>query len=100
MSGKGECIERNIARQNLIARLAALGLSRLCLQQGQIHAQGMTQYILLFPSVGLAPGQTLHLTLFNPDDTPGRAQARVQTSGANFLFPCEPRSERAARGVG
>jgi hypothetical protein len=31
----------------------------------------------MFPSVGLAPGQSLRLTLFNPNGTPVRSQAQI-----------------------
>ena len=70
-----------IARSNLITKLAILALISLCSLPGQIHAQGMTDYIILFPSVGLATGQTLRLTLFNPAGEPMRARARVHTGG-------------------
>src|SRR5688572_5223543 len=85
-SRNGEFMKHFIARQNLITKLATLALSMLCFLQGQIHAQRMTGYILIFPSVGLAPGQTLRLTLFNPDDASVRAQARVHPGGVNFIF--------------
>jgi hypothetical protein len=79
-------MKRFIARPILITSLIALALSSLCLPQGQVHAQRGTEYLLIFPSVGLAPGQTLRLTLFNPDATPVRAQARVHTSSINAVL--------------
>ena len=68
----------HIARRGLIV-IPALALV-LCLLQPAIHAEQMTELIVLFPSVGLAPGQKLRLTLFNPDGDPVRARARVHTS--------------------
>ena len=47
----------------------------------------MTGYNLRFPSVGLAPGQILRLTLFNPAGSPVRAQAQIHHSGGvQFIF--------------
>ena len=69
-----------IVRVGLIVKLAALALGLCCLQP-PIHAQGMPDYIVLFPSVGLAPGQKLRLTLFNPTGEPVSAQAQVHHSG-------------------
>jgi hypothetical protein len=74
-------MKRYIARQVVIARLAALALIALCFLQVPVRAQGVTGYIVLFPSVGLAPGQTLRLTLFNPGGAPVRAQAQIHHSG-------------------
>jgi hypothetical protein len=71
---------RYIARQVLFAKLAALMLSTLCALQMQVRAQEMTGYIVIFPSVGLTPGQSLRLTLFNPNGVPVRAQAQSHHS--------------------
>jgi prepilin-type processing-associated H-X9-DG protein len=78
-------MKRYIARQVLIARLGALALVTLCFLQGPVRAQGMTAVIVIFPSVGLAPGQSLRLTLFNPAAETIRAEARIH-GGANFLL--------------
>jgi len=80
-------MKRYIARHVLTAKVAALMLLTLCIPQAQIRAQGMTSYIIILPSVGLVPGQNLRLTLFNPNGTPVRAQARSHHSGGmNFAF--------------
>jgi hypothetical protein len=52
-----------IVRQIVMA-LLALGV--LLYQQAPVVAEGMTRYMVIFPSVGLAPGERLRLTLFNP----------------------------------
>jgi hypothetical protein len=70
-------MKRSIARQVLIAKLAALALSAICFLQAPVRAQEMTGYNIMFPSVGLAPGQNLRLTLFNPNGTPVRIQAQI-----------------------
>jgi prepilin-type processing-associated H-X9-DG protein len=71
----------------MIARLAALALSALCFLESPIRAQGTPDYVVMLPSVGLAPGQSLRLTLFKPDGTPLRAEARVRhTGGANVCL--------------
>jgi len=70
-------MKRSIARQVLIAKLAALALSAICFLQAPVRAQEMTGYTLMFPSVGVAPGQKLRLTLFNPNGTPVRMQAQI-----------------------
>ena len=67
-----------IVRQIVMA-LLALGV--LLYQQAPVVAEGMTGYIVIFPSVGLAPGERLRLTLFNPDDEPILAQAQIHHSG-------------------
>jgi prepilin-type processing-associated H-X9-DG protein len=77
------CIDRKV----LIAKLTIMALGAFCILQTQVHAQGMTGYIVIFPSVGLAPGESLRFTLFKPDGVPVRAQGRIHhTGGANFLF--------------
>jgi hypothetical protein len=68
-------------RQILIAKLAALALSALCFLQAQVRAQETT-HNLTFPSVGVAPGQKVSFTLFNPNGTPVRAQAQIRHSGS------------------
>ena len=73
-------MKRYIARQVLIVQLLALALT-LSLPQPPVHAQEMTAYIVLLPSVGLAPGQKLRFTLFNPEGEPVRAQAQAHHSG-------------------
>ena len=70
-------MKRSIARQVLIAKLAALALSAICFLQAPVRAQEMTGYTVMFPSVGVAPGQKLRLTLFNPNGTPVRMQAQI-----------------------
>jgi prepilin-type processing-associated H-X9-DG protein len=80
-------MERQVARNVSIARLSLLVLGALCILPTPARAQGMTGYIVIFPSVGLAPDQSLRLTLFNRDGAPVRAQARIHhTGGANFMF--------------
>jgi len=79
-------MKRSIARQVLIAKLAALALSAICFLQAPVRAQEMTGYTVMFPSVGLAPGQILRLTLFNPNGTPVRAQAYAHSAGAHILL--------------
>jgi hypothetical protein len=74
-------MKRHIARHVLIAKLAALALSALCFLQAPVRAQGMTGYIVIFPSVGVGPGQKLRFTLFNPNGEPVRAQAKIHHSG-------------------
>jgi hypothetical protein len=70
-------MKRHIARHVLIAKLTALALSALFILQGSVRAQETTGYIAMFPSVGLAPGQSLRLTLFNPNGTPVRIQGQI-----------------------
>jgi len=70
-----------IARQVLIAKLAALTLSAICFLQAPVRAQEMTGYTVMFPSVGLAPGQSLRFTLFNPNGEPVRAQTKIHHAG-------------------
>jgi hypothetical protein len=74
-------MKRYTARQVLTARLIALALVTLCLLQVPVRAQGMTAYIVIFPSVGFVPGQSLRLTVFNPNDAPVGVQARTHHSG-------------------
>ncbi len=74
-------MKRSMPRNVPIRRLAVLALCALCILQTPVRAQGMTGYIVIFPSVGLAPDQSLRLTLFNPDGAPVRAQARIHHSG-------------------
>jgi prepilin-type processing-associated H-X9-DG protein len=64
-----------------IARLAALALSALSFLPSRVSAHEVTGYVVMFPSVGLASGERLRLTLFNRDGTPVRAQARIHHSG-------------------
>jgi hypothetical protein len=64
-----------------VARLAGLALGALCIPQTPVRAQGMTGYVVILPSVGLAPDQGLRLTLFNRDGAPVRARARIHDSG-------------------
>jgi hypothetical protein len=78
-------MKRHIARHVLIANLAALALSALGFLQAPVRAQGMTGYIVIFPSVGLAPGQSLRFTLFNPNGEPVRAQAQIHHSGGMLV---------------
>ena len=70
-----------IARNILIAKLAALALSALCFLQAPVRAQGMTGYIVIFPSVGVAPDQSLRFTIFNPNGEPVSAQAQIHHTG-------------------
>ncbi|MCI0390279.1 MAG: hypothetical protein MOB07_16135 [Acidobacteria bacterium] len=76
-------MKRYIIRNVLVARLAALALSALFFLQphAHAHAQGMIQVIVIFPSVGLAPGESLRLTLFNRDGAPLRVQAQIHNAG-------------------
>ena len=74
-------MKRYIARQILIVKLAALVLGTVCFLQTEVHAQEMTGHLVMFPSVGLAPGQTLRLTLFNPTGEPVRVQAQLAHPG-------------------
>src|SRR4029453_19401540 len=69
---------RGIAQRAVIPRLVLAGLS--CLPAA-LDAQAATVYGIVFPSVGLAHGQRLRLTLFNPPGTPLRARAQVHHSG-------------------
>ena len=69
-----------IVRIVWIVKLTALALA-FCFLQPSIQAQGTPDYIVIFPSVGLAPGQKLRLTLFNPAGDPVRAQAQIHHSG-------------------
>jgi hypothetical protein len=71
----------HIVRNVLVAKLAALALGALCFLHAPVRAQGMTGYIVIFPSVGVTPGQKLSLTLFNPNGTPVRAQAQIHNAG-------------------
>jgi hypothetical protein len=74
-------MKRYVARNVPIRRLAVLALGALCILETPVRAQGMTEYIVIFPSVGLAPDQGLRLSLFNPEGAPVRAQARIHHSG-------------------
>lgn len=71
-------MKRYILRNVLIAKLAALALSAICFLHAPVRAQEITGYTAIFPSVGLASGQSLRLTLFNPHGTPARIQAQIQ----------------------
>jgi hypothetical protein len=73
-------MKRYIARQVLMAKLAALALGALCFLQAPVRAQETT-YNVIFPSVGVASQQRLSLTLFNPNGTPVRAQAQIHNTG-------------------
>jgi prepilin-type processing-associated H-X9-DG protein len=79
-------MKRYIVRNILMAKLAALALSAFCFLQAPVRAQEMTGYTVMFPSVGLAYGQFLRLTLFNPNGTPVRAQAYAHSGGGNILL--------------
>jgi hypothetical protein len=70
-------MKRYIARNVLIVKLAALALSAICFLHAPVRAQGMTGCIVILPSVGLTPGQSLRLTLFNPNGAPVRFQAQI-----------------------
>lgn len=74
-------MKRCIARQFWIVRLMVFALFTLCFVPPHARAQEAGSYVVLLPSVGLAPGQRLRLTLFNPDGEPVRAQARSHHSG-------------------
>jgi hypothetical protein len=74
-------MKRYVARNVPIRRLAVLALGALCILETPVRAQGMTEYIVIFPSVGLAPDQSLRLTLFHRDGAPVRAHARIHHSG-------------------
>src|SRR5262245_9729094 len=74
---EGDLMKRYIVRNILIAKLTALALSAICFLQAPVRAQEMTGYTVMFPSVGVAPGQKLRLTLFNPNGTPVRMQAQI-----------------------
>jgi hypothetical protein len=78
-------MKRYIARQVLIARLAALALCAVCLLQAAALGQGLTGYVLDFPSVGLAPGESLRLTLFNPNGAPVQVQAQLRHPGGMLV---------------
>lgn len=78
-------MKRYIDRQILIAKLAALALLTLCIPQTQVRAQEMTEYVILFPSVGVALNQSLYLTLFNPNGPPVRAQVQVRHHGGMMV---------------
>lgn len=56
--------------------ICALGLLR-----AEVAGQGVAGYIVIFPSVGLAPKQSLRFTLFKSDGVPFRAQVQVHTGG-------------------
>jgi hypothetical protein len=85
LTKEGELMKRYIARHILMAKLAALALSALCFLQAPVRAQEMTGYTVMFPSVGLASGQSLRLTLFNPNSTPVRIQAQVHYEGGVYV---------------
>lgn len=74
-------MKRHNIRRFFLAKLSALAIITICLLQSQVFAQGQAGYIVIFPSVGIAPGQSLRLTLFNPNGEPVRAQARLHHSG-------------------
>jgi hypothetical protein len=67
----------NFSHHKSIVQLTALALFAVCLIQQQGRAQRMNEYILSAPSVGLTLAQSLRFTLFNPDGSPVRAQARL-----------------------
>jgi hypothetical protein len=73
-------MKRYIARQVLIAKLAALALSAICFLQAPVRAQETT-YNVIFPSVGLASGQRVSFTFFNANGTPVRAQLQIHNAG-------------------
>lgn len=82
----------NFTRHIRIPRLAALALLALCLVQTQIRAQGMTEYILIAPSVGFAGNQTLRFTLLNPNEPdsqggrePVRAKVKLYDASGNVI---------------
>ena len=75
------------SRNMRVARLAGLALAALCIMQTPVRAQGMAGYVVIFPSVGLAPDQSLRLTLFNRDGAPVRAQARIHHLGRHSRRP-------------
>jgi hypothetical protein len=79
--GEEDIMKRYIIRQVLIVKLAALVLGTACFLQTQVHAQEMTGHLVMFPSVGLAPGQMLRLTLFNPTGERVRVQAQLAHPG-------------------
>lgn len=75
-----------IGRRVMVARLAVLALGALCFPQPQARGQETTDPRLVFPSVGVAPGESLRLTLFNPDGEPVRARAQVHHSGGVMVL--------------
>jgi hypothetical protein len=74
-------MKRHIARNIPFRGLAVLALCALCIPRTAVQAQGMAGYVVIFPSVGLAPDQGLRLTLFNRDGVPVRARARIHHPG-------------------
>ena len=78
-------MEINSTRSYSKSRMVMLVLITLCFA----HLPAMAQYAgshliyqdIFIPSIGLAPGQSLRLTLFKPDGTPVRAQARLHHTG-------------------
>lgn len=81
-------MKRYIARRTLITRLAELLLFTLCFAQS-VRAQYSGTYVLyqdlVIPPVGLAPGQSLRFTLFNPDGAPVRAQVKLHHTGGMLV---------------
>jgi hypothetical protein len=73
-------MKRYAAGNASVARLALLALCAFAFPQTPVRAQRMTGYAVILPSVGLAPDQSLRLTLFNPDGAPVRARARIHHS--------------------
>ena len=90
-------MKRYIVQHFLTPKLAALALATLCVLQTQINAQELNGYVVMFPSVGLAPGERFRLTLFSPDGVRVRAQAQVHTSGG-LLVSMGDGSVRLVRG--
>lgn len=72
-------------RHVLITRLAVLVLFTLSVATQPVMAQYSGTHLLyqdiFIPSVGLAPGQSLRFTLFNPDGAPVRAQVKLHHTG-------------------
>src|SRR5262245_22232527 len=60
--------------------LLIIGVAHLPAKAGQSGTHVLYQDILI-PAIGLAPGQSLRLTLFSPEGSPVRAQARVHHTG-------------------
>lgn len=73
---KGEAIQA-IPRVILIALIVCA----LSLLRTEAAGQGIPSYIVILPSVGLAPKQSLRFTLFNGDTEPVRAQVRTAHTG-------------------
>jgi hypothetical protein len=67
----------NFTLSKALGRLAALALLLICFFHPPVRAQETTERVLISAPFGLAPDQSVRLTLFVPDGTPASSHVKL-----------------------